>query len=165
MAGSKGKGTIKQGGNPSSEIRTGGNPTRGIRRGGDPDSIMDCHPSWNFLSCDSDGAWAFCRDRLTDVFWTHIFPKLREWESMTWSQIKIDGKKQNHSIEIASLNKVARDKLVQLHVEAESLLSLRLGSTIRLYGFLVGAVYNILWYDDDHGDNDTCVCRSELKHT
>lgn len=21
------------------------------------------------------------------------------------------------------------------------------------------------WYDDDHGDNNKCVCRSRLKHT
>lgn len=35
----------------------------------------------------------------------------------------------------------------------------------RLYGFMRGAVFNVLWYDLDHGDNDTCVCRSRKKHT
>ena len=84
---------------------------------------------------------------------------------MTWSQIAIDGKKQNHSINVDSLNKAARDKLAELHIEAESLLSLRLGGTTRIYGFLAGPVYNILWYDDTHGDNDKCVCRSKLKYT
>ena len=165
MAASKRKTPIKQGGNPSGGIQTGGNPTRGIRTGGNPDSIMSYHPSWKFISCDSDGTWAFCQERLTDVFWTKIFPKIQEWESMTWNQITIVGKKQNHSIEVNSLNKCAQDKLAQLQIEEESLLSLRLEGSVRLYGFLVGPVYNILWYDDNHGDNETCVCRSTLKHT
>ncbi len=84
---------------------------------------------------------------------------------MTWSEIIVKANKQNHSIDVDSLNKVAQDKLAKLHIEAESLLSLRLRGTIRLYGFMVGPVYSILWYDDDHGDNNTCVCRSSLKHT
>lgn len=147
------------------EIKQGGTPAGGIRSGGNPDSILACNPSWRFLTCDSDGTWAFSDGRLHDTFWSVIFPKLREFESMTWDDITLKAKKQNHTIEVAELNKVARDKLDTLHVEAESLVSLRLGSTIRLYGFLVGAVYNILWYDDNHGDNDTCVCRSTLKHT
>lgn len=155
MAASKRKGDIKQ----------GGNPVGGIRAGGDPDSIMSCHPSWNFSMCDSDGAWAFCQKRLSDTFWTTVFPKLKDFESMTWSEIIVKANKQNHSIDVDSLNKVAQDKLAKLHIEAESLLSLRLRGTIRLYGFMVGPVYSILWYDDDHGDNNTCVCRSSLKHT
>lgn len=155
MAASKKKGVIKQ----------GGNPLGGIRTGGDPDSIMSFHPSWNFCSCDPDGRWAFCQERLGSIFWTTIFPKLQELEKMTWGEITLKAKKQNHSIDLEDLNKDARDKLIQLHIEAESLLSLRFGGTLRLYGFMVGAVYNILWYDDNHGDNSSCVCRSTLKHS
>lgn len=153
MAASKRKGEIKQ----------GGHPTGGIHTGANPDSIMECHPSWKFVSCDQDGAWAFSQARLTETFWTNILPKLREFESMKWSQITIEAKKQHHSIDVDFLNKVARDRLDQLKIEAESLLSLRLGGTLRLYGFMVGSAYNILWYDDDHGDNTTCVCRSKKK--
>ncbi|CUP62134.1 Uncharacterized phage-associated protein [Anaerostipes hadrus] len=32
-------------------------------------------------------------------------------------------------------------------------------------GYMVEKVFNILWYDDNHGDNNRCVCRSYLKHT
>lgn len=35
----------------------------------------------------------------------------------------------------------------------------------KIYGYMTGRVFNVLWYDDDHGDNSTCVCRSHLKHT
>ena len=79
---------------------------------------------------------------------------------MTWGQILLEGKKQNHSIVPEKLNKCARDRLIELRVEAEAIYSLRLGGTLRLYGYMNGATYSILWYDEDHGDNDTCVCRS-----
>ena len=26
-------------------------------------------------------------------------------------------------------------------------------------------VFHVLWFDDKHGDNSACVCRSYLKHT
>lgn len=158
MAGSKRqKGQIKQGGIPTKEIRTGG----------DPNSILGLHPSWSIASWDKDQkqAWSFYKERLIDDIWDIIFPKLQEFESMTWGEIFIKAKKQNHSNELDTLNKCAKDRLKQLHIEAESIRSLRLGGTLRIYGYLVGPVYNILWYDDNHGDNDTCVCRSTLKHT
>ena len=84
---------------------------------------------------------------------------------MTWSDIFISAKKHNHAIDVASLNKSSRDRFSELCIEAEAIHSLRLGGTIRLYGFLTGPIYNILWYDNDHGDNSTCVCRSAKKHT
>lgn len=142
-------------------------PSIGIRVAEDPDKFYGSHPSWSFSSCDVDSSiqWAFCQERLADRFWDKIFPKLREFEKMTWGQILLEGKKQNHSIVPEKLNKCARDRLIELRVEAEAIYSLRLGGTLRLYGYMNGATYSILWYDEDHGDNDTCVCRSFLKHT
>ena len=83
----------------------------------------------------------------------------------TWREILVDSKKQNHSIEVGSLNKAASDRLVELYVEAEALISLRLTGTHRVYGYIKGAVFNILWVDLEHGDNTACVCRSRKKHT
>lgn len=149
------KGKIKQGGTPKKEIKIGG----------DPDSIYGLFPSWGFAACDLEGPWGFCKERLEQEFWMTIFPKLREFETMTWGEILLKGKKQNHSIEVEALNKVARDRLTQLGIEAEAVYSLRLNGTIRLYGFMTGPVYSILWFDNKHGDNSNCVCRSKLKHT
>lgn len=73
-------------------------------------------------------------------------------------------KKNNHSIDVNLLNKVARDRLVELHIEAEAIVSMRLSATHRLYGYMTDKVFNILWFDDKHGDNSQCVCRSEKKH-
>ena len=77
----------------------------------------------------------------------------------------VNAKKQNHTIEVKKLNKMAINRLIELHVEAESLVSLRLTGTHRIYGHMTGAIFNILWVDLDHGDNSTCVCRSNKKHT
>lgn len=62
-------------------------------------------------------------------------------------------------------NPDAQKRLAQRHIEQDSIISLRLSATHRIYGYITGAVFNILWYDGNHGDNATCVCRSRLKHT
>ena len=75
-------------------------PSIGIRVAEDPDKFYGSHPSWSFSSCDVDSSiqWAFCQERLADRFWDKIFPKLREFEKMTWGQILLEGKKQRNSI-------------------------------------------------------------------
>jgi hypothetical protein len=90
---------------------------------------------------------------------------LKALESQTWNEILVKDKKQNHAIDVDDLNKAAQDRLAELYIEAESLISLRVTGNHRLYGYMMGNVFNILWYDDEHGDNKTCVCRSYLKHT
>ena len=47
--------------------------------------------------------------------------------------------------------------MVELKLDFDEVISLRLGGTIRLYGVRQISSCAILWYDDDHGDNDTCV--------
>lgn len=133
----------------------------------DPDSAIKKHLAWSFSLCDMDPniRWSFCKERLSDTFWDLIIPKLREFESMTVSDIFIQSKKQNHGIDVTKLSTKAASRLIALHIEAEAVHSLRLGGQRRLYGILDGSTYSIIWYDDDHGDNDTCVCRSNLSHT
>ena len=142
-------------------------PSPAITQRDNPDSSMQQRPVWKFADCDTDLGceWALHKRRLRDIFWDVIFPRLRQFEGMTWGEILIKAKKQNHYIEVEHLNKVARDRLADLQIEAEDICSLRLGGKLRLYGLLIGSVYHILWYDDNHGDNETCICRSKLKHT
>ena len=92
-----------------------------------------------------------------------ILPKLKEWETQTWNEILVHSKKNNHSIDTMTLNKIARDRLNKMRIEANAVVSLRLQGTHRLYGYRIGSVFYILWYDKNHGDNDICVCRSRKK--
>lgn len=130
-----------------------------------PDSILSEHPTWSFSAYDSSGRWAFTKERLRDMFWEDILPKLRSFERMTWSELLVKGNKQHHSIPVTALNKAAVDRLRELKIDEEKLISLRLTGTLRIYGFLSRSTLVILWVDADHGDNDSCVCRSKLKNT
>lgn len=155
MAASKRKKEVKQ-----KEVPKG----RNIAQGGNPERYYSERPAWIFRNADKE-MWAFSEENIREVFWTEILPFLSGLEPRTWGDILVAGKKQNHSVDVNTLNKVARDRLDAICIEAESLISLRISGKQRLYGYMTGAAFNILWYDDDHGDNDTCVCRSRLKHT
>ena len=123
-----------------------------------PDTFNNASPSWCFRTCDSE-AWTFNADELMN----DILPKLKEWETQTWNEILVHSKKNNHSIDTMTLNKIARDRLNKMRIEANAVVSLRLQGTHRLYGYRIGSVFYILWYDKNHGDNDVCVCRSRKK--
>lgn len=155
MAGSKKKKQVIQ-----REIPKG----RHIVQTEDPDSFYHEHPAWCFTSCDQD-MWSFNQENIGNSFWTEVLPYFQNSEIRTWNEILVEANKQNHYIDVYTLNPVARKRLAQLHVEQDSIISLRLNGTHRIYGYNVGRVFNILWYDDNHGDNDTCVCRSRKKHT
>ena len=152
MAGYK---RIKQSRQPKSGV---------VGRSEDPDKYYSQHPSWNFNGCDEE-KWASTEACVGDLFWTELLPHLKSWETQTWSQILVDAKKQNHAIVTERLNPIAQKRLAERFIEAESIISLRISGTHRIYGYMVGAVFHILWYDFEHGDNPLCVCRSYKKHT
>jgi hypothetical protein len=90
-----------------------------------------------------------------------IRSKLTHFESMTWSDILIKAKKQNHSIPISDLCSDARKRLKEIHCDyVEELLSLHLSGTERIWGIWNEGVVTILWWDPKHK-----VCPSILKHT
>ena len=129
-----------------------------------PSQYYSQNPAWTFANSDQD-MWTFSKEHVGEVIWTEIIPRLRALETQTWSEILVRDKKQNHSLDLNDLNRVDQDRLITRYIEAESLISLRVTGTHRLYGYMTGRVFNILWYDDEHGDNSKCVCRSHLKHT
>ena len=129
-----------------------------------PDQFYGLHPAWNFSSCDKE-FWSLDALETRPLFWDEILPRFQGLESQTWNEILVKAQKYNHSIYVTSLNKAATDRLAALEIEAESIISLRVTATHRVYGIMQDAVFNILWIDLDHGDNETCVCRSHRKHT
>lgn len=130
----------------------------------DPDSYYKEHPAWSFKSCDAE-RWQFTSENIGDAVWTEILPYLQNLETQTWKDVLLAAKKQNHSIDVRKLNVVAQRRLTELYIEQDAIISLRLSATHRLYGYIIGRVFNILWYDNNHGDNDACVCRAKQKHT
>ncbi|MCI8639145.1 MAG: hypothetical protein HFG41_08395 [Coprococcus sp.] len=155
MAGSKKTKQIKQKESPKG---------KSIAQGGNPEQYYIENPAWSFANSDQD-MWSFTKEHVGELIWTEILPRLKALESQTWNEILVKSKKQNHSINVEDLNKVAQERLGAKYIEAESLISLRITGNHRLYGYMTGRVFNVLWYDDDHGDNKTCVCSSHLGHT
>ena len=84
---------------------------------------------------------------------------------MTVYQVFFEANSNNHAINVLDLQKDAYDRLEELNLAFDCIYSLRLEGKVRLYGNLEGSIFQIIWYDDDHGDNDKCVCRSYKKHT
>lgn len=119
------------------------------------------------MSCDTDETfdWSFTNEKTKKDFWTKIFPKLRDFERMTWNEIETQDKKRNHRNFIDDMNKEARNRIEDLEIEVDALMSLRLGGKIRIYGYREESVFHLVWYDTTHGNNDKCVVKSTKKHT
>lgn len=105
-----------------------------ISQGGDPDQYYSKYPSWNFASCDKD-LWCFSSDRCGELFWIEILPYLQNIETRNWNEILMVSKKQNHSIDVKDLNKIApstftkmnNDQQVSLDVLARICIELKCG--------------------------------------
>lgn len=98
-------------------------------------------------------------------FFNKIYPKLRSFEDSTWDEIDRathdNGKSCNHNNSIQDLTKMAKNRLDELkYSDRSEIYSLRLGNTIRIYGFRELNYLDIIWIDPDHQ-----VCKSNKKHT
>lgn len=98
----------------------------------------------------------------TEATLNSVRSRLEAFESMTWKEILLDGKKANHAVKVHLLCKSAQDRLEEIFgaLDVDQLISLRVSGTERIWGLLDGATMKILWWDPDHE-----VCPSILKHT
>ncbi|MGL4393319.1 MAG: hypothetical protein ACRCSK_07810 [Fusobacteriaceae bacterium] len=111
-----------------------------------PESYLSLKPTWNFSRIDRESKW--CLSKCGSLF-DEIIEKLMNFESMTWGEIK-SKKKNNHMVEVSKLIKDARDRAEKLLLDDE-IFSLRLDSTLRLYGMINNAGrFNLIWYDPIH---------------
>ncbi|MEL6899611.1 MAG: hypothetical protein AAFP07_01565 [Cyanobacteria bacterium J06606_4] len=90
-----------------------------------------------------------------------IREKLGDFESMTWNQILVDGKKRHHSIRIDQIAKPALKRLREIEQDdIDRLVSLSLSGKQRVWGILEEGVLRLLWWDPNHK-----ICPSHKKHT
>jgi hypothetical protein len=115
-------------------------------------------------------AWRIARMELADIYgWQNldatkiqvIHTKLSGFESMTWREILLDSKKQNHTVPVQNLCKSARDRLIILNLDdLDEITSLRLSGTERIWGVINQGIMELLWWDPNHE-----VYPSIKKHT
>src|SRR5574344_1125464 len=90
---------------------------------------------------------------VNNVFIDKIYPKLIEFEKITWDEIRLQShqskgkmKSNNHNVKICDLGKLAIERLKNLKIEdRDEIYSLRLEGKIRIYGFKELNYLDILW--------------------
>lgn len=130
-------------------------------------SFSDSHPVWSFEHLDRDSRWTIDEEHAGDDYWPYIHKTLVSLSGKTWAEIMVKDKKQNHYVAARTLNPCAQERLDAMNfpIETTRLFAMHCSGRRVLYGLLEMPVLYLLWYDPDHGDNDTCVCRSRKKHT
>ncbi|MBF0552300.1 MAG: hypothetical protein HQK60_17420 [Deltaproteobacteria bacterium] len=87
--------------------------------------------------------------------------KLASFENKTWHEIFVQDNWRNHSIPVSDLCKEAQDRLKEIKQDdIDSLVSLRLAGTERIWGIRDRHIFKILWWDPDHE-----ICPALKKHT
>lgn len=127
-----------------------------ILQGADPDFYRTQTPVWSLRSLDLDHSrWGWKRLG-HEAVWQKIWPKLRDREGMTWAEIEqeVGGRKSgtnSHNVAVATdLIREAQQRLDELGHLADSLFSLRLQGTQRIYGIREGRVLRLIWFDENH---------------
>jgi len=80
----------------------------------------------------------------------YIRERLAHFETMTWAEILVQSKKQNHSIKVEDICAAARQRLDVRRLILDDVVSLRLSGRERVYGYLDNGVLILLWWDPDH---------------
>lgn len=80
----------------------------------------------------------------------YIRERLAQFETMTWAEILVRSKKQNHSIKVSDICSAAQKRLDALRLLLEDVVSLRLSARERVYGYLDNGVLILLWWDPLH---------------
>lgn len=120
---------------------------------------MDCEPRWSFAVLDLFGKFGW--GLLAKESLEELLGRLRSFETMTWKEILVDGRKQNHSIKVEVCSPEALKRLQVLGLDdVDELVSLRVKGAPRVIGILDRNIFKILWWDPDHQ-----VCPSRLKGT
>jgi hypothetical protein len=79
-----------------------------------------------------------------------IREKLAHFETMTWNEILVTGRKRNHSIRVSAITSEAQQRLEEMGIALDEVVSLRLSGAERIFGYLDNGVLVLLWWDPDH---------------
>lgn len=126
-----------------------------------PDSWLGKKPTWRFSTCDQDvEKWNVLK---CTNFHGDILDKLISFEGMTWSEIQTaaggrSSGTNSHFIPLDQCVSAAQARAEKLQIE--SIFSLRLTGTKRLFGTINNGTFNVVWYTDEHD-----ICKSKKKHT
>ncbi len=125
--------------------------TKSPRSKSNPDRYLIKFPCWRFNLCDKEH-----RDWNANIekFNKKLFEKLKNYETMTWEEIKRQthdkGKSKNHFVGVSDLSKPAQNRIIELNYDDDQLFSLAFENKLRIYGRLDGGIFYIIWIDENH---------------
>jgi hypothetical protein len=117
--------------------------------------------SWSAAEVDhqytGDWAWQLNAKDVAD-----LLQLLEETSRLTWREVKnlrTGGPRSrplHHDQPVKSICPPAQRRLAELEIDVEHVFRLRHGNLIRVWGYLAGPIFRILWYD-----RELKVCPSE----
>jgi hypothetical protein len=114
-----------------------------------PQDYYNRNPAWRISKMELASCYGW--QNIDGEKLKEIQTKLSNYESMTWREILVDSKKQNHTVPINDLSKLARERLTEMNLEdLDELTSLRLSGTERIWGKVNQGVMELLWWDPKH---------------
>ena len=141
------------------KVRKEPSPRKQPKTASNPTSYNHLRPSWRISKIEMMGPYGW--ETIDAETLRYIHGKLSNFESMTWNDILVKNKNNNHSVEIDKLSSQAKNRLTEIQLEdIDELVSLRLSGKERIWGILDQGVLILLWWDPNHQ-----VCPSNLKHT
>lgn len=144
---------------PKSNFNNSSTSKKDPKLSSNPDIYYDRNPNWRISRIELSDPYGW--HNLDVVMVIYIKEKLSHFETMTWREILLDAKKQNHFISVDRLSKNAQDRLIETNQDdVEELLSLRLSGKERIWGVLEQGTLNLLWWDPNHQ-----ICLSTKKNT
>jgi hypothetical protein len=118
-------------------------------RTGVPDWNRDVQAfRWRTHDVDLDGPFGWEHVPISTLL-TDVIPKLQDREQATWQDLRNGG---SHPVSTSQFSVSAQRRLQERYEEfvGDSLFSLRLTGTCRIWGQRNGNVLEIFWYDPHH---------------
>lgn len=125
-----------------------------------PDAYLDQVMVYVRDTADREGAWSWGQARvLVDEEWAgHIEPQLVQHARETWRHIcaltarsKRRLLRYHHHQDVAEILKEAQDRWLDLDLKQHhTAFRFRMGSRRRLWGYRVGHVFHVVWWDTEH---------------
>lgn len=111
-------------------------------------SSFDEQIVWRFGNLDDSGRWGLSRCSESDL--RDLFAKLSSFETMRVKEL-FTGQEHGKRYNVESISPAAQKRLIELNRDDETqIVRLRLSGKKRLFGFLKGSVFHILWWDPEH---------------
>ncbi|MFE0794724.1 hypothetical protein [Streptomyces mutabilis] len=140
-------------------------PVSDRKRTGNPSSLLPNAATsaerlcWRFTHVDHDGRWGF--DSMDAAVLCEVLRKLADCESMTVGELRMTWRLFKEYDLPGGLCKEALDRLTALRRDDMTKIHrLEFTGLQRLYGFLDGNVFHVVWWDPRHE-----VYPSKLKNT